>query len=749
MIEERAPGEKLVSYRLISKNGFGNGWNAYPHSMAWFKGELFVGVTRANLCMIKMHKAHTLKPWPIKCPKDVWEIKDRQVEIWAYNPLTGSWRMAYRAPMVLGREGAEVTRDIGYRAMAVFEPDNGKDVLCVATWAPRKAKDPGVLTTEDGVNFEFTPLLEDGKVNTFRSLVSFKGRLYIAPTGRFSNFGWDGKPCVSDFPVVLETHDPTSGDWIEASEYGFGDKTNLSIYELYAYNGFLYAGTFNPTSGAQLWKTDCEGKPPYRWKKILWNGAYRGNLNEMIMSMCGLDGDLFVGTGIQNGGFDYDNIIGPASAEIIRVRPDDSWELVVGEQRNTPEGYKSPLSGYDAGFNRIYNGYMWKMAEYNGYIYAGTLNWCSMLPFLDLSKLPYAKKMNVRRIGIDKMMENFAGCHLWRSKNGSEWEPVTQHGFGNPYNQGIRTLTSTPHGLFIGVSNPFGPEIASSTPDGWEYVPNPLGGLEIWQGYVRENERRKASTQFGGKRRADWSLYHWLNADYFGYSGFRCFGYWDTDTKTQRQACFNLAEKLADLVPLPDDATIFQLDSNEGGFTSFLASKYPGRKVQGWTFSYWKIERCRMNIEGAGFFGINHDGTLPVEDGSAGALFAIEPAFYYKDRRVFINEAARLIRTGGVLAMFDIVDAMRPERPSIKADDGICTVEEYMRLLSEAGLHVEHLKECTDATWARHADYRMRYVDNLEDSGHISFSTQSALKEDVDAGLASGRRAFIALLRKS
>ncbi|MEA1924120.1 MAG: hypothetical protein U9N63_15900, partial [Pseudomonadota bacterium] len=68
-----------MPFKLIAPNGFGDGWNAYPHSMAWFGDELFVGITRANLCMIKMHKAHTLTPWPIDCPDDVWDIKDRQV----------------------------------------------------------------------------------------------------------------------------------------------------------------------------------------------------------------------------------------------------------------------------------------------------------------------------------------------------------------------------------------------------------------------------------------------------------------------------------------------------------------------------------------------------------------------------------------------------------------------------------------------------------------------------------------------
>ncbi len=743
---------RLISYRLISRNGFGNGWNAYPHSMAWFNGELYVGVTKANLCMIKMHKSHTLNPWPIKCPDDVWDIEDRQVDIWAYDPKKERWRRAYRSPIIHGREGRPVTRDIGYRAMTVFEPSGGRKVLCVATWAPKKARDAGILTTENGVDFTFTPIMEDGMVNTFRSLVSFKGRLYIAPTGRFSDFGWDGKPCISEYPVVLETDDPLGGRWREVSEHGFGEDTNLSIYELYAYGDFLYASTFNPTTGCEVWKTDGEGKPPYRWKKILTRGAYRGNLNEMVMSMCGFKGNLYVGTGIQNGGFDYEHIIGPAAAEIICVRPDDSWDIIVGEQRHTPDGYKTPLSGYDAGFNKIFNGYIWKMEVYNGYLYAGTLNWCGMLPFLDMKKLPYTKRMNLKRWGIETLMESYAGCHLWRTRNGLEWEPVTQHGFGNPYNQGVRTMTSTPYGLFIGVSNPYGPEIASRTPDGWEYVPNPLGGLEIWQGYVRENERRrKSSTPFGGRRRPDWPLYHWINADFFGYIGFRSVGLWDKGTRTQREACLNLADRLMSLTPVVRGGSILQLDSNEGGMVKLLLSRYRGSPVTGMTSFYWKIERCRVNISRARFHGMNRDGTMPIEE-TFDAVFAIEPCFYFNDRDVFIREMSRVIKPGGYLALFDLVDANASEAGSsvMKANDGLNDVYAYLSRLKKAGFDtVEHMQKCTKETWESHLEYRLRYIEALRQSGHISFVGYERFKTDVENGMRAPVSAFMAVLKRS
>src|SRR5262249_10950321 len=60
--------------------------------------------------------------------------------------------------------------------------------------------------------------------------------------------------------------------------------------------------------------------------------------------------------------------------------------------------------------------------------------------------------------------------------------------FDNPYNSGIRTMVSTPHGLAVGTVNPFGPEVAVKRGETWEYVDNPRGGLEVWLGNAAGRE---------------------------------------------------------------------------------------------------------------------------------------------------------------------------------------------------------------------------------------------------------------------
>src|SRR5437867_10212785 len=123
------------------------------------------------------------------------------------------------------------------------------------------------------------------------------------------------------------------------------------------FNNHLYAGTFNHYEGFQIWKTPATGKSPCRWTKVIERGAYRGPLNEVAMSLCVFDGALYVGSAIQNGGYDRTNFIGPAAAELIRIYADDSWDLVVGSPRSTPQGTKYPLSGLGPGFDSIFAGY--------------------------------------------------------------------------------------------------------------------------------------------------------------------------------------------------------------------------------------------------------------------------------------------------------------------------------------------------------------------------------------------------------
>ena len=478
------PGLSLRDFRPIATAGFGDPYNAYPHSMAWFNGCLYVGTTRSNMCMLKASKAvkTNLAHWPVECPEYLYDL-DMRAQIWRYDPLLDTWTLLFRAPTIEGIDGTPVPREMGYRCMAVFQGENDESpALYLSTYAPAKAQGTQILRTIDGSNFALVskPQEWDRSITSLRLLVPFKGRLFAAPTGRaYTN------PNAS-VAAVFETRDPAAGEWRVACRPGFGDARNVGIFEMHGMGDHLYAGT-GSMHGYQIWRTKALGNPPYEWEMVVENGAYRGKNNQGVASFCAFKDALYVGGGIQNGGIDIANKVGPAAPELIRIHTDGTWDLIVGHARDTPVGRKEPLSGYAPGFNNPFNGYFWRLGHHDGWLYQGTYDWSILLSFSRQDNWPPLLRNIVRRIGFDAITAHLGGADLYQSYDGENWVPVTTDGFHNAYNFGIRNLVSTPFGLAVGVCNPFGPRVACHGLRGWYYADNPRGGAEVWLG---SNSRR-------------------------------------------------------------------------------------------------------------------------------------------------------------------------------------------------------------------------------------------------------------------
>lgn len=491
------PGLNLSDFKRICDNGFGDAHNSFAHSMAWFKGHLYVGTTRSNFQMIKIQTTFRDLPlpmWPVEGPDDaegLYRELDRRSQIWRYDPKAGGWEQVFRAPLVMGLTDEEVARETGYRAMLVFQGASDPDpALYVASWAVSRS--PGALLLRSLDGREYTPvspygIIEGMPVTATRVLVPFKGKLFTSPTG---TRGFDTKFVinVSGNPVIYENADPGDGrgNWTPVCDHGFGEKGNQGIFMMCPFMDQLYAGTFN-NEGFQIWKSDCEGEPPYEWVKVIEKGAGRGALNQIAATMKVFKGALYVGTAIQNGGHDLNNKIGPAGSELIRIHPDDSWDLIIGSTRDTPDGRKVPLSGIASGFGNVFNGYFWAMEEHDGWLYLGTMDSTLWVRYLQTESYPDQVRQIVEEVGPENIVENDAGCDLWRTYDGENWLPITSVGFDNVYNLGIRNMVSTPHGLFVAVANPFGPRVAVKENNEWVYRDNPRGGLEIWLGSKHEN----------------------------------------------------------------------------------------------------------------------------------------------------------------------------------------------------------------------------------------------------------------------
>ncbi|HEY9878334.1 MAG TPA: hypothetical protein V6D29_07750 [Leptolyngbyaceae cyanobacterium] len=483
---EPPPGLRQTHFHQVGPNGLGDGHNAYAYSSVWYKDHLYVGTGRANLCLLKFAMPFVkIDTWPVECLHQNYtpefELTCARGEIWRYSPQLNQWDRLYQAPLV--EEEIIFSRHLGYRAMAVFQGESDSEpAIYAASWSRSRSSGPDILRCIDGKHFEITPKPrfqsqdEEIPITAIRVLVPFKGRLYTAPTGSAK-----GNVNISWTSLIYESRDPASGEWYSVNDPGFESPPEVAtVYDMAAFGDYLYVGT-GGMNGFQVWRTKAEGDPPYTWEKVLSHGAGRGALNQGTVSMMAFKDALYIGTGIQNGGYDHRFNVGPAAAEVIRLRHDGTWDIVVGNARDG----KEPISGLSAGFNNYFCGYIWRMGIHQDWLYVGTMDWSVILRYTNLEKKPLKISQLLAKTGVEAFLECYGGCELWRTYDGENWLPVTKTGFDNPYNYGIRNIISSPYGLFVETANPFGPKVAVRTGKDWDwtYQDNPRGGLEVWQGH--------------------------------------------------------------------------------------------------------------------------------------------------------------------------------------------------------------------------------------------------------------------------
>jgi hypothetical protein len=439
-------------FQMVAPQGFGDRQNSFAWSMAWFNNQLLVGTDRAQACVgAAGHNVQDGAPYPppdpdISCPPTLPQLPPvLQAEIWSWSPVTTAWTRVFQSPLnvpVPPYPGVFTAPDGGFRGMAVFTEQSGTQALYVGGFSPIEVWPlPGarLLRSTDGINFQPVPqdpgtVLGNLHNQSFRDMVAYNNKLYlvaadVSPLNRPPQ-GWE----------LLEATNPEQGD----NAFRVVSPPGMAVSEIAAYNGYLYVGFRNETTGFEVDYTNAQGTPPYTYTPVITNGGYRNYPNHEILSMIEFNGSLYLG----GNGVYVHGPYGINGAELFRINPDNSWDLIAGVSRKTPDGPKQSLSGLGPGFGWNLNGHMWRMAVFNGCLYVGTFDESTLFR----NTPPYAQKV-APELGAD----------LWSSCDGVHFSAIDIHGFEDEFNYGFRTAISTPYGLFLGTANPY-------------------YGLEIWQG---------------------------------------------------------------------------------------------------------------------------------------------------------------------------------------------------------------------------------------------------------------------------
>lgn len=473
------PALQAADLAILMQQGWDDALNSAVSSLAWFKNQLYCGTTRASLCLLTdEERAFQWRQAPVPCEESA-APEQQGAQIYSLAFPAQQWSRVWQSPLQKRRGGKTAPYDRGYTVMTVWQGESDEaPALYVGTLGFRGGAGARILRSADGQSFEAVKCPDPGRagLSAINNLIAFKGQLWAALTQTQIAAA---ATTQATHNTIFVTPDPRKKNWQAASQPGFGQAANCAISAMAVFNEYLYAATFNPVQGFQVWKTAAEGKPPYIWHCVLDKGAQRPQFNRGITAMAVFKQQLYLGTGHQDSVAAQAHRAGVAGAELIRLDIHDRWELVMGAPRLTPRGAKGPLSGLKPGFNHYFNRDISQLSSYNGHLYAGTFNWAGFLPYLETKGWPETLQKTAAQVRPEA-----AGLHIWHSEDGEHWQPLTHEGLGgNRYHCGVSVLLPSTKGLFIGTLNPFGPELADpalSAPA--RYHPNPQAGAGLWLG---------------------------------------------------------------------------------------------------------------------------------------------------------------------------------------------------------------------------------------------------------------------------
>ncbi|HET7035102.1 MAG TPA: hypothetical protein VFI42_05410 [Thermomicrobiaceae bacterium] len=420
--------------------GWGDEGNSFSWSMAWYNGKLYVGTGRYTSCFSSATydfydiAPYSTNPAPgVTCPPD-WMDLDLRAEIWQYTPETNTWLRVYQSPTVPNpeRPGKQIATDIAYRGMVIYHGQLYVLGVSADEIVPelQTTSPPRILRTSDGTHFSalniapYQILYPDSQNNGqltkfypmgYRAYAVFNDQLYVTAP----------RSLTGDGPL-LRVNDP-EGPNPTLTQITPG---NMQVFELETFNNQIYLGGANKATGYFVARTDAVGDNP-TYTMVVQNGAGRGASVNSVVSMHVYNDQLFVGA---SGWY-----AGTRASELIVVRADDSWDLVVGGARQTDQGLKEPISGFGDGFGNPFNVHFWRMEDSQGELYLGT-NDASWL----LARYPLANRLLSWQYGFDE----------YYSPDGFTWFQATHNAFDDSfYNFGVRTMIASPSTMYLGSAN--------------------------------------------------------------------------------------------------------------------------------------------------------------------------------------------------------------------------------------------------------------------------------------------------------
>ena len=199
----------------------------------------------------------------------------------------------------------------------------------------------------------------------------------------------------------------------------------------------------------------------------------------------------------------------------------------------------------------------------------------------------------------------------------------------------------------------------------------------------------------------DTTMYKPVFLEYFGYSNFSNFGYWQNKGTDQKSACEALVDRLLNFLPTADYGRILDVACGKGGTTERLLNFcQETTHITATNISFKQLQTAHSAVPGNDFVTMDA-ACLGFQNETFDVILCVEAAFHFITRKHFLVEAFRTLKPGGFLILSDILTNREAEKrlPYRTEENYVKELTEYETLFEEIGFDNIQIVDATEECW--------------------------------------------------